>query len=141
MSYFRELFSPRLVETFSLNKDLSHDRFRFAKLIMATTFTGALRGADSNGVDETTPLLVASEAGPTTQSNAEALTHPPAYNEEDDDTPLPKIQIALLCYARLVEPIAFFSIFPFVNKMLWETGSLAEADVGFYTGLIVSLNP
>lgn len=58
--------------------------------------------------------------------------------EEEDDTPLPKMQIFLLCYARLVEPIAFFSIFPFINKMIWETGNLDEADVGFYAGLIVS---
>ncbi len=47
-------------------------------------------------------------------------------------------QILLLCYARMIEPIAFFGIFPFVNKMIQETGNLEEADVGFYSGLIVS---
>lgn len=46
-------------------------------------------------------------------------------------------QIIVLCYARMVEPIAFFSIFPFVNKMIFDTG-VAEEDVGFYSGLIVS---
>ncbi|KAH8816962.1 MFS transporter [Xylogone sp. PMI_703] len=62
-----------------------------------------------------------------------------SQDEDGDDTPLPKKQIFLLCYARLVEPIAFFSIFPFINKMIWETGNLNEADVGFYAGMIESL--
>lgn len=85
--------------------------------------------------DETTPLLVATEAVPTVPSGEE----PPVYegSSGEDDKPLPKLQIALLCYARLVEPIAFFSIFPFINKMIEETGNLDEADVGFYGGLIV----
>jgi len=99
---------------------------------MASTFTG--KGGDA--IDESTPLLVASEAGPTATSNGEALTE--TSRGEEDDTPLPKMQIALLCYARVVEPIAFFSIFPFIGKMLKETGGLEEADVGFYAGLIVS---
>lgn len=87
--------------------------------------------------DETSPLLVASQAGPTAPSDEV----PPQYGESADhgdaDKPLPKLQIALLCYARLVEPIAFFSIFPFINQMIEETGNLDEADVGFYSGLIV----
>ncbi|KAJ3046788.1 hypothetical protein HK097_000515 [Rhizophlyctis rosea] len=55
------------------------------------------------------------------------------------DKPLPKLQILLLCYARMVEPIAFFSIFPYINKMAQENGSLPTSDVGFYSGLIESL--
>jgi MFS family permease len=87
---------------------------------------------------ETTPLLAASGIGPTAQANEEALVHK-AVPKDDDDKPLPKAQIFLLCYARLVEPIAFFSIFPFVNQMIWETGHLTAGDVGFYSGLIESL--
>lgn len=37
----------------------------------------------------------------------------------------------------MIEPIAFFGIFPFINKMIEEMG-VEEADVGFYSGLIVS---
>jgi hypothetical protein len=89
--------------------------------------------------DETTPLLVASEAGPTAQSNEESILLPnPPPSDDDDDTPLPLGQIFVLCYARLVEPIAFFSIFPFVNKMIEQTGNVAMENVGFYSGLIVS---
>jgi hypothetical protein len=89
--------------------------------------------------NETTPLLAASAAGPTAQANEEAVvneTHP-TDGDDDKDRPLPKLQIFLLCYARLVEPIAFFSIFPFINLMIFETGNLDESDVGFYSGLIV----
>ena len=56
---------------------------------------------------------------------------------DDDDKPLNITQILLLCYTRLVEPIAFFSIFPFINQMIFETGNVKESDVGFYSGLIV----
>ena len=98
--------------------------------------------ATKNGksaTDETTPLLVTSEAGPTAPSNEEPSTYEneEGTSREDDDTPLPKLQIALLCYARLVEPIAFFSIFPFINTMIEETGHMNETEVGFYAGLIV----
>ena len=56
-----------------------------------------------------------------------------------EEKPLPKLQILVLCYARVVEPIAFFSIFPYINKMVQDNGDVADADVGFYSGLIESL--
>ncbi|KAF5026688.1 hypothetical protein F66182_1237 [Fusarium sp. NRRL 66182] len=52
---------------------------------------------------------------------------------------LPTFQILLLCYARVMEPIAFFSIFPFIAQMVQQNGHLPETDVGFYSGLIESL--
>lgn len=93
-----------------------------------------------SATDETTPLLAASSAGPTTQANEESLVkHQSNADPEDEEKPLPMGQIAILCYARLIEPIAFFSIFPFVNQMIRDTGNLDERDVGFYSGLIESL--
>ncbi|KAK2680087.1 MFS transporter superfamily [Fusarium oxysporum f. sp. vasinfectum] len=56
-----------------------------------------------------------------------------------EGTPLPKLQVLLLCYARVMEPIAFFSIFPFIAQMVQENGNLPKSDVGFYSGLIESL--
>lgn len=53
--------------------------------------------------------------------------------------PLPKGQIALLCYARMMEPIAFFSIFPFIAQMVQRNGNLPDSDVGFYSGIIESI--
>ncbi|EHL01294.1 hypothetical protein M7I_2762 [Glarea lozoyensis 74030] len=98
--------------------------------------------------DENTPLLIA-EPALTPGPEAEIQTANNGLNGqkshvndegeddgEDEDKPLPKLQIALLCFARLIEPMAFFGIFPFVNKMIQETGGLKEEDVGFYSGLI-----
>ncbi len=87
------------------------------------------------GVDATehTPLL----AGSSTSANHGPQTN---GNKTDiDDKPLPVWQIAALCYARWVEPVAFFSIFPYINEMTQENGGLSDADVGFYSGLIESL--
>ncbi|KEY72455.1 hypothetical protein S7711_05130 [Stachybotrys chartarum IBT 7711] len=53
--------------------------------------------------------------------------------------PLPKLQILLLCSARMVEPIAFFAIFPFIAQMVQRNGHLPASAVGFYSGLIESL--
>ncbi|KAI0968599.1 major facilitator superfamily transporter [Xylaria arbuscula] len=100
---------------------------------------------------ETTPLLVASsspivpgavpeEAKPLLSSTSSSTPGQPTPSTTDRTTkPLPKTQILLLCYARLIEPVAFFSIFPYINKMVQENGNLAEEDMGFYSGLIESL--
>ncbi|RDL36140.1 Major facilitator superfamily transporter [Venustampulla echinocandica] len=93
-------------------------------------------------VDENTPLLVTSEADLKTRPNEEPAPTPrnghTNGDDEDADRPLPAFQILVLCFARLIEPFAFFGIFPFINKMIWETGGLDEADVGFYSGQIES---
>jgi hypothetical protein len=95
---------------------------------------------------ETTPLLAVSSENPITQADPETLeinkiggTATTSTEDEDEDKPLPVGQIMLLCYARLVEPIAFFSIFPFIQQMILEVGGIKEEDVGFYSGLIVSV--
>lgn len=66
-------------------------------------------------------------------------TTPTTQDEHDSDKPLPVKQILLLCFARLVEPIAFFSIFPYINQMCAKNGNIKPAEVGFYSGLIESL--
>lgn len=114
------------------------------------------RLADSSA-SETTPLLAVSEAGPPTQANEDltngyaegytALKQPqsdsnsevPPIHRGEEDVPLPKLQIFVLCYCSLVEPIAYFCIFPFINQMIKETGSIEEEDVGFWSGMIESL--
>ncbi|KAJ9262235.1 hypothetical protein DTO195F2_3622 [Paecilomyces variotii] len=86
--------------------------------------------------DENTPLLSSSGEASAINDTESASSAP---NADDDDKPLPVGQIVLLCYVRLLEPFTFFSIFPFVNQMIMETGTVKEADVGFYSGLIESL--
>lgn len=82
-----------------------------------------------------TTLQNSRPATPAEESSSSSNTQ----NDEDDDRPLPGWQIVVLCYARIIEPIAFFSIFPYINQMVKENGNLADADVGFYSGLIESL--
>ncbi len=100
---------------------------------------------DETTPTETSPLLANSDTVPVGQREpsgdlpnysvvAGAVTSTPPEDEK-----LPVKQILLLCYARLFEPIAFFTIFPFVNQMIFDTGEVAEADVGFYSGVIESL--
>lgn len=93
----------------------------------------------ASAVDEVTPLLTEPDDAQPVEAKVDAPPRYAQYKDVEDDTPLPKTQIFLLCYARVVEPVAFFTIFPFINKMLLETGNMKEGDVGFYTGLIVYL--
>ncbi|KAI3392578.1 hypothetical protein diail_5490 [Diaporthe ilicicola] len=119
------------------------------------TQNGHSNGSASHAAEaiptEQTPLLRQSDIAPTadpTVSEATTLqgsgsgTFPEnaAGNpEEDDDRPFPKWQIFWICFARLVEPMAFFSIFPYISQMAQENGNLDAADPGFYSGLIESL--
>lgn len=104
---------------------------------------------------ERTPLLANKDVAPTADplvssattlqssgSNTSTVANTPASaddNDDEDDRPFPKWQVFWLCFARMVEPMAFFSIFPYINQMAQENGHLADADVGFYSGLIESL--
>jgi MFS family permease len=58
--------------------------------------------------------------------------------QDPDERSLLKSQILLLCTVRLYEGVAFFTIFPFINQMIYETGGVKKTDVGFYLGLIES---
>lgn len=69
--------------------------------------TAGVAGRAASPADECTPLLP-----PKSPTLAQA--------QDGEDKPLPKDQLFLLCLARLVEPVAFFSIFPFLNEMIEE---------------------
>jgi hypothetical protein len=93
---------------------------------------------------ETTPLLASFTSpivtgGDPEDAQAIIASRPGSSSPKPEDKPLPKAQIFFLCYARLIEPVAFFSIFPYINQMVRENGHLAEEDMGFYSGLIESL--
>ncbi|KAJ5907721.1 hypothetical protein N7495_000403 [Penicillium taxi] len=89
-----------------------------------TRMTESRPGDENDRIDETTALL----GSETEQTEV-----------EEDEKPLPTSQILLLCYVRIVEPLAFFSIFPYVSQMVQENGGIKDADIGFYSGLIESL--
>ncbi|EPS39627.1 hypothetical protein H072_6571 [Dactylellina haptotyla CBS 200.50] len=122
---------------------------------MADHHRTGLKGADDGKVhqltenellDESTPLLTANPGISRTTTVCEDADEPDTRingghddDSSEDDKPLPMRQMFFLCAARLIEPIAFFSIFPYINKMCQENGNLKDTDVGFYSGLIESL--
>lgn len=110
----------------------------FSKLLSQATGDPEVSAAD-----EVTPLLAASSSAPLADAAEAEISaeqhHGPHAQDEDEEKPLDFTQIFLLCYTRLVEPVAFFSIFPYINAMIERTGGVAKEDVGFYSGLIESL--
>ncbi|KAJ5145499.1 uncharacterized protein N7515_000063 [Penicillium bovifimosum] len=100
-------------------------------------------GEENGRIDETTALLGANQAKYVdvhTSDNVDNSSAPDSNGVDlTDKKPLPKLQILLLCYARVVEPLAFFSIFPYVSQMVQDNGNVADADIGFYSGLIESM--
>ncbi|CAI7663827.1 unnamed protein product [Penicillium manginii] len=116
-----------------------HDQAAASRSMTAEAF------ADGR-VDESTSLLGSQDA--TRSVSAERDSSSPygsspqndsADDEDEDEKPLPITQILLLCYARVIEPLAFFSIFPYVSQMVQENGNVPDSDIGFYSGLIESL--
>ncbi|KAH9934807.1 MFS general substrate transporter [Fomitopsis serialis] len=54
-------------------------------------------------------------------------------------TPLPRAQLATLCAIRLVDPIAFTQIFPYVNEMMERLHLTNDpSQIGFYSGIVES---
>jgi len=75
--------------------------------------------------DETCPLLCT--------SNVEAQ-----IAEKPKPTPLPKGQLAVLCTVRIVDPIAFTQLFPYVNEFMNDLHLTDDpSKIGFYSGLVV----
>lgn len=95
---------------------------------------------DLGATDEVTPLLNAPVGNSVGQAAHKSTLSGESAVAEGEDVPLPMGQIVLLCYARLVEPVAFFSIFPFIKNMIMANSDIDEAGVGFYAGLIVSVH-
>lgn len=54
-------------------------------------------------------------------------------------TPLPKAQLSTLVVVRVVDPIAYTQIFPYINQLLADFRIASPEQVGFYSGFIVSM--
>lgn len=84
---------------------------------------------DTTNYDETCPLLRTTSNA----HNAEAQ-----IAEKPKSTPLPKAQLAALCIVRLVEPITFTQLFPYVNEFMSDLHLTDDpSKIGFYSGLVV----
>lgn len=70
-----------------------------------------------------------------------AQRHDSADEQEQraDSTPLPKMQLFVLCLMRTTEPMSYTVIFPFVSQMLHENLPDVPIDqLGYYAGLVES---
>jgi sugar phosphate permease len=100
-----------------------------------------------NTTGETTPLLNnldaidRSDTASIDSSKSPKTTEPPSpdVRQPEEEKPFPFWQILILCYASIVEPMAFFIIFPYVNEMVERIGHQKPENVGFWTGSIESL--
>jgi hypothetical protein len=83
---------------------------------------------DSSPLNESSPLLHDQLA-----LEAQKATKPKI-------TPLPKAQLATLCSVRIVDPIAFTQIFPYINEFMNDLHVTDDPSrIGFYSGLVVRL--
>ncbi|KIO26752.1 hypothetical protein M407DRAFT_234198 [Tulasnella calospora MUT 4182] len=63
----------------------------------------------------------------------------PLLSTKPQVTPLPRAQLAIILFLRVVEPIAYTQLFPYINAMVEELGIAEPKHVGFYSGMIDSL--
>ncbi len=96
--------------------------------------------SDANWANETRPLLCHDPPEPLeslsdrTPSDLEAIAVP-----SEAQTPLPKVQLALLCVLRTLDPMCYFQIFPYINQFVSDLHVTEDpSKVGFYSGLVVS---
>ncbi|KAJ3990590.1 hypothetical protein F5050DRAFT_1582649, partial [Lentinula boryana] len=55
-------------------------------------------------------------------------------------TPLPMVQLLIVCAIRLMDPIAFTQIFPYINEFIAFLKLTDDpSQTGFYSGLIEQL--
>ncbi|KAG8950189.1 hypothetical protein FRC03_012946 [Tulasnella sp. 419] len=79
---------------------------------------------------EATPLLLDGDDNEDTVDDTEGQT---PLERSYNTTPLPKMQIFLLCWMRVSEPLSFNVIYPFINEMLVSVGI---TNPGYSSGLI-----
>jgi predicted MFS family arabinose efflux permease len=120
---------------------------------MAANKNAGMAASEERVVAETTPLLdtsVGDDPSKTTSTNSSnghvaktphATDAPSPHTDPaiDEEKPFPRYQILVLCYASMVEPVAFFIIFPYINEMVERVGHQLPENVGFWTGTIESL--
>ncbi|KAI0094018.1 MFS general substrate transporter [Irpex rosettiformis] len=98
--------------------------------------------------DALTPVSPSDESRPFLNEDLEdAIKLVNSHREESSNiptrkhgvTPLPKAQLATLCAVRLVDPIMFTQIFPYVNEMMDHLHLTEDrSKTGLYSGLVES---
>ncbi|KAF9061692.1 MFS general substrate transporter [Rhodocollybia butyracea] len=102
-------------------------------LVMSTrlptdSMTVSPQGSSSSILNETTPLLNNVRNDPEDQE--------PRFKEA---TPLPILQLLIVCFIRMMDPISFTQIFPYVNEFITFLKLVDNpSQIGFYSGLVES---
>ncbi|KAH0826229.1 major facilitator superfamily domain-containing protein [Lanmaoa asiatica] len=78
--------------------------------------------------DESTQLLPDAESGGGS-----------ALSQATGPTPLPKAQLGALVAVRIIDPMAYTQIFPYINQLLADLHIATPEQVGFYSGFIESV--
>lgn len=82
-------------------------------------------------VDETQPLLRAPDIN-VNDAEAQQGAKPPM-------TPLSKLQFGVLCYLRVLDPLNFSQIFPYINSFITLLHVTEDpSKIGIYSGIVVS---
>ncbi|KAL0947387.1 hypothetical protein HGRIS_013502 [Hohenbuehelia grisea] len=56
-----------------------------------------------------------------------------------NETPLPRVQLAVLCALRMLDPLSFSQIFPYINDFMADLHLTEDpSQIGFYSGLVES---
>ncbi|KFH40553.1 peptide/nitrate transporter-like protein [Hapsidospora chrysogenum ATCC 11550] len=93
---------------------------------------------------ERQPLLGAGQASDSRPSSTASTPRSleasaPGEHAKEHEGSIPWLQLSLLCLARMMDPVVFCSIFPYIAAMVHHNTNLAVSDTGFYSGLIESL--
>jgi len=92
--------------------------------------------ASTRASDETRPLLEENEGlddHSNPQDDIETITL-------QKQTPLPRVQLGILCLLRVLDPMCFTQIFPYINQFMSDLRVTDDpSQIGFYSGIVVSL--
>lgn len=88
---------------------------------------------------EQTPLIFDQDDTPTRYEAAQAAPAGAANKPLKKQTPLPKLQLFTILFIQFCEPVAATVIYPFIVKLVRETGITGgdDAKTGYYAGCIV----
>ncbi|EPT00739.1 hypothetical protein FOMPIDRAFT_1122034 [Fomitopsis schrenkii] len=79
--------------------------------------------------------------GPETSSDCEPLLSPELrHHVPPRPNPLPKLQLAVVFFIKLVIPIAGTQTFPYINVLVADLAKASGAQTGYYSGLVGSAN-
>lgn len=101
----------------------------------------------AGGGDGDSPAHIEDERSPLLSREARHLQDPERDDVREDDrdansqpTPLPVVQLAVICLMRITEPISYTVLFPFINNYLHRNlPDIPKTELGYYAGVVESV--